>query len=117
MKIAFDRISGRSGLRGMWIMNADGTRIRRLANAPGDPSWSPSGARIAFIKDGDLHTIKTDGTGLRHVEATPRIYEDSPAWSPDGTRIAFYKYNRDYLGIFTVRPDGTGLRSLTSFGG
>lgn len=40
--------------------------------------------------------------------------EDSgPDWSPDGSQIAFAS-NRDGGGVFVVRPDGRGIRKLTS---
>jgi TolB protein len=42
----------------------------------------------------------------------------SPDWSPDGTRILFRTIstsNRHHGNLYTVRPDGTGLRKLTNY--
>jgi Tol biopolymer transport system component len=88
-------------------LNADGTGERRLADVTGYPAWSASGARIAFIKDRDLYTIKTAGTGLHRVASAPRTYEGSPAWSPDGTRIIFEYHTRYETALYTINADGS----------
>jgi Tol biopolymer transport system component len=52
-------------------------------------------------------------------EIRARRSPTDPAWSPRGDRIAFTAKDRgevDY-DIFTIRPDGTGLRRLTSAAG
>jgi len=56
------------------------------------PSWSPSGARIAFVCRWEVHVdlclVGADGSAL--VRLTDDAEEDRhPAWSPDGSRIAF----------------------------
>jgi Tol biopolymer transport system component len=38
------------------------------------------------------------------------------AWSPDGSRLAFERDFANRSGIYTMRADGTGLRSLTPSG-
>src|SRR5262245_35575198 len=51
-QIAF--MSGRDGNPEIYVMNVDGTNVRRLTNHPaGDssPTWSPSGSQIAFTSD------------------------------------------------------------------
>jgi TolB protein len=48
--------------------------------------------------------------------ATPRglFFQTEPAWSPDGKRIAFASRRDGPSHIFIMRPNGTGLRRLTS---
>ena len=36
----------------LWMMNADGTRKRKLMDG-GSPSWSPDGTRIAYVTQGE----------------------------------------------------------------
>src|SRR5439155_2040177 len=67
MRIAFR--SERSGESEIWVMNADGTRQRRLA-AGLSPAWSPDGSLIAFSGRAGLSMIRPDGTGLRALAHT-----------------------------------------------
>jgi Tol biopolymer transport system component len=49
-------------------MNADGTGITRLTDAPGSdgfPSWSPDGSAIVFSPG--LNVIRPDGTGQTSI--------------------------------------------------
>lgn len=43
-------------------------------------------------------------------------YDNVPYWSPDGERILFTRKHEDNnFDIFTIRPDGSDLRQLTTF--
>jgi TolB protein len=59
-----------------------------------DPAWAPDGKRIAFVRDGSLFSIRTDGKGLKKLFNSPPLQPGrqiaiEPAWSPDGRTIAF----------------------------
>jgi TolB protein len=84
-KIAFT--SSRDGNAELYIMNADGSGVRRLTNNPAadvTPTWSPTGAQLAFVSDRtgspQIYLINADGTGLRRITFEP--YCDRPTWSP-----------------------------------
>ena len=108
---------------GLYVMNADGTGIRRIG--PDDaawPAWSPDAGRIAFVDTGSrtLDVINADGTGLREIVhlggfLPGEIPPIRPTWSPDGTRIAFAAgSDASSTHIYVVNADGTGLEPLTS---
>lgn len=79
--------SNRDGNPELYIMNADGTNVRRLTNHPAidtTPTWSPQGHQIAFTSDRtgapQIYAVGVDGTGLRRI--TFESYCDRPTWSP-----------------------------------
>jgi len=76
------------------------------------PTWSPDGNRIAFIREGEIHTIKPDGSDLKQVTDDGA---GAPAWSPDGSRIAFESFRDGEAedDIYTIKPDGSDLKQVT----
>jgi dipeptidyl aminopeptidase/acylaminoacyl peptidase len=77
----------------LWIMSADGTKNRFLAEGSG-ARWSPDGTRIAYMAAGEptgrqifVRWMDAEGatTQITRVDETP----GSISWSPDGNSIAF----------------------------
>jgi TolB protein len=109
--------SERGGESEIRIMNADGTRQRRLA-AGLSPAWSPDGSLIAFAgpsgTSGIITVIRPDGTGLRRLPHTEG--GEYPSWSPDSTRIAF---NSNLTGdhvMYIAQADGSKVVDLSRVG-
>jgi hypothetical protein len=81
---------------------------------------------ITYIRGGaEIHLIEPDGSNDRTIWTHPRpelaatfgIY--GVAWRPDGQEIAFASghevpYSLYLSDIYTIRPDGTGLRRVTN---
>ncbi len=87
------------------------------------PTFSPDGRRIAFNSDrlGQLHIFVKELQATSAELITPYIYDRSvhnagPDWSPTGDRLAFHGWVAGTPQIFTVAPDGRGLRQLTQEG-
>ena len=89
-------VSDRGGkrVRDLYLMDADGSNIRRVfkrkikANKR-SPTWSPDGKRFAYIyNDWDRFEfgLYLGRFGEEDVESLPS--GGSPAWSPDGSEIA-----------------------------
>jgi TolB protein len=110
------------------IMNADGTRMHRVTNAPAqvvaetNPSWSPDGRWIVYVRAEtgrpikELWLVHPDGSG-NHQLTNLQASLDSPAWSPDSRQIAFSSNARgNHFGIYRVGKGGIGIRvvSLTT---
>src|SRR5438552_12489123 len=104
------------GLSDLFIINADGTNLRRLTNdkyADLQPSWSPDGKTIAFATDRgpdtDFGQLRIGNTriALYHldsgsIEVLPHMTAGkniNPQWAPDGRSIAFVS---DRTGISNI---------------
>lgn len=75
---------------GLYVVHADTGALRRLAaGRVYDPTWSPDGSRLAFIRDSQLISVSSDGTTERVIASS--VQSAPPAWSPDGTRVAFIR--------------------------
>ncbi|HYP56574.1 MAG TPA: hypothetical protein VEQ41_09805, partial [Solirubrobacterales bacterium] len=92
-------------------------RLNQLPDDPTDtePAFSPDGRTIAFVRGGDLFSVRPDGSGLRHLTSGGEV-DSAPIVSPDGRRVVFER--RAAAGaqadLYAVRVLGGGLRSLTS---
>lgn len=114
--IAYVSQTKRAAQKGLWVARADGRGRRRVSlEAPSTFAWSPDGASLAYGR--------ADGVGLVRVAGgRPRTLRLGfaaavSAWSPDGRLLALVGHRGDDPDqIWTVRPDGRGLRRLTSAG-
>ncbi len=102
----------------LMMVRADGSDGRVLTTGEGNagfPSFSPAGdevvyrywsdtaggLRIVSLKDGKVRTLTTG-------------YDNFPVWSPRGDRIVFSRLADDEFDIYTMRPDGSDVRRLTT---
>jgi sugar lactone lactonase YvrE len=100
---------------------------------PDRPRWSPDGRQIVFssldkFRNGSaVFVVDADGQNLRQLSSAT-LPARLPDWSPDGSRIVFTSLvnkivrvgGTDTLqttqDVYTVRPDWTDLRRLTTDG-
>lgn len=101
---------------GVYVMGADGGGLRQVVGSGEStvegyaPSWSPDGRRLAFVQHEQVAVVNVDGTGAGRITSGY-----GPAWSPDGAWVAFVDWEdgaRRALGIYVVRPDGSGRRRV-----
>jgi Tol biopolymer transport system component len=81
----------------LWITNRDGSEARRLTvgEVDSNPCWSPDGKTIAFTRNFAIWLIRTDGTGLRQLNAKLDGTEDLAQFSNDGQSIFFRRSSVD----------------------
>jgi TolB protein len=102
----------------LYVVNGDGSGLRRLTTQPGyvfKHSWSADGKTIRY----GPYLVQADGSGQTEV---PANFPSNGAWSPDGQRIAFAlidtspgnRTDEDH-GLWVVNADGSNRRQLTRY--
>ena len=87
-RIAFMSNRDGTGNPEIYVMNVDGSGVRRITNNPAadtSPTWSPSGTQIAFTSDRagspQIYVVGADGLNLRRI-TMGESWADRPTWSP-----------------------------------
>jgi Tol biopolymer transport system component len=121
-KIAFIRVSHNGLSYTLWTMLANGSGQRQLTQGTAvaaEPAWSPDGRTIVFrggTRTFDLYTIPAGGGVAKNITRNPpSVGALNPSWSRNGL-IVFQRTKTGSgagTGLFTIRPDGTGLKRLT----
>jgi dipeptidyl aminopeptidase/acylaminoacyl peptidase len=80
-----------------------------------EPAFSADGRTIAFVRGGDLYSIRPDGSGQRRLTSGGEL-DSAPVVSPDGKRVVFERRaaKEGPADLYSVRVLGGGLHSLTS---
>jgi TolB protein len=86
-RLAFSSTRDGSGNAEIYVVNRDGSNVRRLTRHPASdttPTWSPTGTEIAFTSDRSgspqIYVVAADGLGgVRRL--TSEGYADKPTWS------------------------------------
>ena len=107
----------RSGNNDVWTMDADGSNMSNLTNAPASdmyPSWSPDGQSIIFVSDRDdarLEVYKMDADGSNVTRLTYNSFLDlNPSYSPDGQHfVTQSKPAGSHYDICVYTSDGTSF--------
>lgn len=123
-----------------WViatMDLANGRVTELTSTAPDynerPRWSADGTQIVFSRQDKfgngsaVFVVDAGGQNLRQLSSAT-LPARLPDWSPDGSRIVFTSLDIKYVqvggtntqqmtqDVYTVRPDGTDVRRLTSDG-
>jgi serine/threonine protein kinase len=123
-------VAGRTTSRSdIWKIPVGGTPVENSANAfrvtkqrghVQVPSASPDDRHVVYISDSGGHTnlwvASTDGASTHPItfETDPEIAIGVPTWSPRGDLIAFVRSDAGKAAVWTIRPDGRGLRRVVT---
>lgn len=122
-RVAFRWNPQSEGFTPLIVLERGGTRWINLTSRNGlagfPASWSPDGMHLVAAvarRVGThlaLYTMTPEGADPKRITST--VAEAGyPSWSPTGKLIAFHRVERGGWNIYTVRPDGTHLRRLTT---
>jgi Tol biopolymer transport system component len=99
------------------VIKPDGSGFHEVtsgANNNGFPSMAPDGKRFVYRSFGP------EGDGLRIMNIETKAvtmltkgYDNFPFWSPRGDLIMFSRQADGDFEIYTIKPDGTGVKRLT----
>ena len=91
--------------------------LNQITEDPTDtePAFSADGRTIAFVRGGDLYSIRPDGSGQRQLTSGAEV-DSAPIVSPDGRRVVFERRAGEgsAADLYSVRVLGGGLHALTS---
>jgi TolB protein len=123
-KVAFS--SERGGKPMIYVMNSDGSNVKRLTfkgNYNSSPSWSPDGKKIAFAgQDGsnfDIYTMDPDGSNLKRITSATKLdgkpaHNEDPSFSADSRYIVYTSNRTGKNQIFISTADGSEERRVTN---
>jgi len=100
------------------MINPDGTGFREITTGPNNsafPSMAPDGTRFVFRSFGpDGDGLKIMNVATKAITTLTTGYDNFPLWSPRGDLIMFSRLADDDYDIYTIKPDGTGVKRLTT---
>ncbi|HWI66697.1 MAG TPA: hypothetical protein VNT75_33200 [Symbiobacteriaceae bacterium] len=68
-------------------------------------AYSPDGRQIAFMRDGHIWLMSTEGKNARQLTRAAQMWDAVPAWRPDGKQIAFARVSMEGDGALVVAVD------------
>ena len=128
-----------TGCDQQYVMNADGSDVRRVSNGLGRTTcgyFYDRGRRILYsstfedapgcppppdrtqgyvwpLNNLEIYTARPDGGDLRRLTRND-AYDAEATVSPDGSRIVFTSTRDGDIELYTMRTDGTDIRRVTN---
>jgi Tol biopolymer transport system component len=115
--VVFSKSSTVEGVAKGGLFAVRSGHLNQLTENPSDtePAFSADGRTIAFVRAGDIYSVRPDGSGQRQLTSGAPL-DSAPIVSPDGKRVVFERRTAEGAAadLYSVRALGGGLRALTS---
>lgn len=115
--------STRDGNSDIYLMNADGTGVRRLTDDPASdyqPEISRDGTTVVFVSERygnpEICKMNADGSGVTRLTVNG-AGDYAPTFSPNGQKIAFSSLRDGDEELYLMNADGSGQARLTFYPG
>lgn len=121
--------SRKDGAHRFYIIDENGNELRSLGHDTcriNDPVFSPDEKQIVFRSNktgiDELWIMNDNGTDPRQITFYPKedttapwhaYHAGPPVWRPRHNEISFQSKQKSNYSIFTIRPDGSGLKQIT----
>jgi len=107
--------STRTGQADLWLIDLVTGQLSQITNDGGNtrPVMSPTGDRMAWIKQDRGVLVYFGATGEVVQLPMPRLVRYAPAWSPDERYMAVTASDWGSSDIYLMKADGTGTLLLT----
>jgi TolB protein len=138
-RLIFQSKRGGHGCDQEYVMNVDGSGVKRVSNGFGKttcgyfyggdtkiffgsthaadtacpPKPDPSKGYVWGLDPYDIYTANPNGSGLKRL-TNYGVYTAEGTLSPDGQTIVFTSLKDGDLDIYTMRVDGSNMRKLTN---
>ncbi|MDQ6695237.1 MAG: hypothetical protein M3014_12595, partial [Chloroflexota bacterium] len=112
-------VSDTGGPPNIWVSAANGTGARALTaatNGAVSPTWTDGGKVLAFISDGNLWSVNSDGTGLRALTSYPEKPLRAVSAQPQGGRLLAVEFRLYQQTIELYNPANGELTPITEGG-
>jgi Tol biopolymer transport system component/DNA-binding winged helix-turn-helix (wHTH) protein len=111
--------SERSGVRGVWISNEDGSSLVQISDpmyVSGSPQWSPDGNKVAFdsLHHDNWEIDVADVAELKPIKLVTNVsHIIRPNWSRDGKWIYFVSHEPGREGVYRCPASGGDAARLS----